>query len=187
MSDIQINLGTVLEIMLDLLILIKVVNIISMLTNFFIDLFVIKEFIVTCPIWQLLFLLLPTKVDFGYFSFLNADFFTKLFNVLVCRVEDLHESFVLLEVDEFKPVIKVVLPKQLLSLCILLDLFLRFFLGSMIKMILEYDSLSLGLCLSLLVELHEVLGMLNDLIDELFVSGFLSCLEATPHILLKSI
>jgi hypothetical protein len=56
-----------------------------------------------------------------------------------------------------------------------------------LQIILEDYCLSLGLSLPFFVELVEVLGVLQDFIEELTMASFLACLLATAHRLLKPV
>jgi len=123
--------------------------------------------------------------DTANFSLLNRDFVTKLINVFVSLVQNFHQSFIFLKVDHFEPVIEVVLSQQLLSLLIFNNFIFDYFAFSILDMTLENIGFSHYLGLSLFMEVIELLGVLDDLVDEISMSISLSSFLATSHILLN--
>jgi len=123
----------------------------------------------------------------GGFRFLYLHLLAELFNVLVGSVEDLHQPLVLLELDQLNPTIEVVLSQKLLSLLVFDNPVLVLLLHAALKMILEDYRPTLGLSLPLLVELIELLRVLEDLIQELLMTGLLPRLLPVPHVVLEPV
>ena len=117
------------------------------------------------------------------FLLLNVDFVSKFFNICVGLIQDLHESFIFLNIDHFEPVIEVVLSQELLTLLVFHRLFLDNFAFSVFDVIFENVCLFLGLSLTLFMKIVKFFGVLDNFIDKFAMAIFLSGFLATSHVL----
>jgi len=188
-GDLVVNLRRILEVILNLFCFVKSINVTFLsFISFAILLgigFLIRHVFIT--VVDFLGLLLPTISHSIDLSFLDVNLLAELFDVRVGLIQNLHETLILLKVDEFKPVIKVIFTEQLLSFGVLLCLLLCDLFLAVLNVVLENDSLSLCLGLTLFVELMKIFGVLKDLAQEFLVAVLLACFLATAHVLLEPI
>lgn len=108
------------------------------------------------------------------FEFLETDLGTQLFQVLMSLLEDLQEPRILLSVDHVDVGIEVIVLERLDTvpfLLVLCHLFL-FLLG--LKGCLDELGLLADVVDLLFVELSELFGMEEDLVEELLMTSFLA-------------
>jgi hypothetical protein len=111
-------------------------------------------------------------------EFLETDLSTELFQVLMSLLEDLKEPRILLSVNHVDVGIEVIVLESLDTvpfLLVLCHLFL-FFLG--LKGCLDELGLLADVVDLLFVELCELFGMKEDLVEELLMTSFLAELLA---------
>jgi len=121
------------------------------------------------------------------FKFLETDLGTELFQVLMSLLEDLKEPWILLSVNHVDVGIEVIVLESLDTVSFLLVLCHLFLFLLWLKGCLDELGLFADVVDLLFVELCELFGMEEDLVEEFLMTSFLAEFLAWAHLLLESI
>ena len=200
MGDLVVDFATVAEVVLDFVgVCLPAVN---ALLVFFLDLVTKAVYSPRCELFSILFcwfkfVIIASLSSFLRFSFLlhfhfevvllQTDLGTKRLNVLVGLLEDLHESGVLLSVDQIDVGVDVVVLEESDPLPLFLVDRLLSFLVLLVEVRFGQVCVLFLLVGALLVEFKELLLVIEHFLEELIPSVSSAHLTTTNHLLLEVI